>query len=469
MINRITILILILLFSKAIIAQENPKTLNAEQVLNVVRSFHPVIRQSNIEVEKSRSEILNARGNFDPVFSNYLGQKTFDGQNYYKDFSPELKIPTWYGADIYVGLEDLAGERLDPSQSEGQSSFVGINIPLAKNLVMDKRRAFLKQAKIYNSMAEVEQKIMINDLCMDAISAYWAWVKAYETYTVVANKVRINEKRLELIRKWIVNGERPAIDSIEAVTQLQSFQYRRNENWLEFQNAGLQLSAFMWTKENNPYSLPESVIPEGNWEFETLLTNFNLDLTILLSEAKLNHPYLKIYDYKLDVLDIEKKLKFQELLPKVDFRYNFLAKSYGINKTIAEASPFQNNYQYMLKAEIPLFFSQGRANYKIAKLKIEETKLNLNQKELDIELKIKSYFNEFTTLKNQVGLQSENVENYQKLVKAEEILLENGESTLFLINTRENKALEAQEKLIEIKTKYYKSIYALQWSAGLLR
>ncbi len=68
-----------------------------------------------------------------------------------------------------------------------------------------------------------------------------------------------------------------------------------------------------------------------------------------------------------------------------------------------------------------------------------------------------------------MDLQNKYAENYQKLVRAEETLLENGESTLFLINSRENKALEAQEKLIEIKTKYFKSIYALQWSAGLLR
>jgi hypothetical protein len=39
---------------------------------------------------------------------------------------------------------------------------------------------------------------------------------------------------------------------------------------------------------------------------------------------------------------------------------------------------------------------------------------------------------------------------------------------MFLINARETKALEAQEKLIELKTKYYKTIYALQWTAGLL-
>jgi outer membrane protein TolC len=53
-------------------------------------------------------------------------------------------------------------------------------------------------------------------------------------------------------------------------------------------------------------------------------------------------------------------------------------------------------------------------------------------------------------------------------VEAEEKRFENGESSLFLINSRENKALESQEKLIELKTKYYKSIFALQWISGKL-
>ena len=66
-------------------------------------------------------------------------------------------------------------------------------------------------------------------------------------------------------------------------------------------------------------------------------------------------------------------------------------------------------------------------------------------------------------------MQKNNLLNYKQLVKAEETRLINGESNLFLINTRENKMLEAQEKLIELQTKYFKSIYALQWSAGLLQ
>jgi outer membrane protein TolC len=450
-------------------AQDAIKTLNAEQVLTLVRQFHPVVRQTSIEIEKSKADITVARGAFDPILSNYVAKKTFNGTNYYNDFSPEIKIPTWYGVELFGGLENLSGSRIDPSSTVGKTSYLGISIPLAKNLVIDKRRAFLQQAKIFNTMAEVEQRAVINDLLMSAVESYWNWVKAYQTFVVVRNNVEVNQKRVEFVKKSFINGERAAIDTVEAVAQLQSFQYQQNQNWVEFQNAGLQLSAYLWKSNNEPYILPETVIPQDGWENETNILNFNLILPELLTLAENNHPDLRLYDFKLDVLGIDKKLKFQELLPKIDFRYNQLSKGYNLLETASAGPLFQNNFQYGLKMEVPLRLSQGRGEYKKAKLKIEETTLDQNQKKLQIALKVKSYYNEFLNLKAQIALQSNNYSNYQALVRAEESKLLNGESSLFLVNSRENKALDALEKLVELKTKYYKTIYSLQWSAGLLQ
>lgn len=450
-------------------AQEATATLNAEQVLELVRRFHPIVKQANINIQKSKADITLARAAFDPILSTYAARKILNGTNYYNYISPEIAIPTWYGIEVYSGLENITGNRLDPSQTSGQSSYFGISIPLAKDLVIDKRRAFLQQAKIFSTMATVEQQAAVNDLLMNAIEAYWLWVKAYQTYNVVKNNVAINEKRLALVKKSYINGERPAIDTVEALTQLQSFQYQQNVYALEFKNAGLQLSAYLWKENNEPYILPENIVPESNWENETSINNFNVVLTALLDIADKNHPELQLYNYKLDALAIDKKLKFQELLPKIDFRYNQLGKNNDLLKTISTGPLFENNFQYGLKFEIPLRLSQGRADYKKAILKIEETTLNQNQKRLYIQLKIKSYYNEWLTLKQQISLYSNTYNNYQQLVRAEETRLFNGESSLFLVNSRENKALEALEKLIELKTKYYKTIYALQWSAGLLR
>ena len=182
-------------------AQDAIKTLNAEQVLALVRQFHPVVRQTSIEIEKSKADITVARGAFDPILSNYVARKKFNGTNYYNDISPEIKIPTWYGIELSGGLENLSGGRIDPSSTIGKTSYLGVSIPLAKNLVIDKRRAFLQQAKIFNTMAEVEQRAIINDLLMSAAEAYWNWVKAYQTFVVVRNNVEINQKRVEFVKK----------------------------------------------------------------------------------------------------------------------------------------------------------------------------------------------------------------------------------------------------------------------------
>lgn len=444
------------------------KTLNAEQVLQIVRKYHPVVKQTDIQIDKSRADLLVARGGFDPVVGAYVAKKTFDGTNYYKQTSPELSIPTWFGVEIHTGLENLTGNRTDPTLTKGQSSYVGVTVPLAKNLLMDKRRAFLKQARIFNTMAVAEQRAIVNDLLMDGMDAYWLWVRAYQTYKIVGDNVEINQRRLELVKKSFANGERPAIDTVEALTQLQSFRFRQNEKRVEFQNAGLRLSAYLWRDNDEPYLLPEAVIPQSEWENEMVIQNFQTDLNGLLGIAAASHPELQLYDFKLDALQIDKKLKFQSLLPKADFTYNHLSKGYNVISNEFSGLFFNNNYRYGFKFELPLRLSEGRGEYRKARLKIEETGLDLSQKKLAIQIKIKSYHNEFTGLQTQLAIQNANFLSYQQLVRAEEIRFLNGESSLFLINARESKALEAQEKLVEIKTKLYKTIYALQWSAGIL-
>lgn len=461
--------VLILFSSISCFSQDSIKTLNADQLMNIVRSFHPIVKQSDIRIEKSYAELLLARSGFDPLLTNNTSQKTFDNINYYTYSATEIKIPTWFGIELAGGIESLSGSNFDPSETLGKTNYLGVTVPLVKNLLMDKRRATLKQAKIYTAMAEVEKQAVVNDLIMQSIDSYYAWVRSYQTYTVVQNNVLNSKRRLELIRKSFVNGERSAIDTLEAFVQYQSFEILLNTKELEFKNAGLSLSAFLWKGENEPYILPEEVVPQADWEKELKMDSFMLVLDDLLSSSLANNPGIQLYTYKLNSLEVDQKLKFQELLPKVDFKYNSLAKTYDFGKNLAGHSFFENNFLYGVKVEMPLLIAKGRAEYKISKLKIEDTRIDQSQKIVLTSLKIRSYFNEYETLKNQILLQDQVYLNYMKLVDAEEKRFMNGESSLFLINSRENKALESQEKLIELKTKFYKSIYSLQWSAGLLK
>lgn len=450
-------------------SQENMNTLSTEEFLKIVKTYHPVVLQANINIEKSDAEIMAAKGNFDPSLNVYRAEKRFDNTYYYNNFSSDISIPTWFGVDVFAGAQNFTGEKLNNSETQDKTTYLGINIPLAKNLLMDKRRAYLKQAQIFRQMSEIEQNAVVNDILFEGVVAYYDWTNAYQNYLIADEILKNAQLRIEFIQKSFNLGERAAIEIVEATAQMQSFEILRNEKLLKFQNAGLELTNFLWLANNTPYQLSENVIPKLEFEEEKTRLDFDVNLDDLLQQAQENNPNLLIYDQKLQSLDIERRLKFQDLLPKIDFSYNFLNKGFGTQNYFSQNPLFQNNFQYGLKVEFPIFFREGRANYKISKLKISETQLQKTQKGQEIAVKIKGYYNEYSILKEQINLQNEVNINYKKLLRAEEIRFQNGESSLFLINSRENKVFEGMEKITDLNFKFLESIYKLYWSAGILR
>ncbi len=447
--------------------QDVSKTLSAQQVMEIVKQYHPVAKQASILIEKAKADITIARGGFDPLLYNTLAQKTFDGIDYYQYNRPEISIPTWFGVEVIAGIENLSGSRTDPTETTGKTSYVGISVPLAKNLLMDNRRAALQTAKIFGQASAIEQRNMLNNLLLDAMKSYWYWMQHYQVYRIMNDAVLVNEKRFELVKAGYKLGDRPAIDTTEALAQLQNFQVLRENAWMQFLNAGLDLSVFLWKQNDQPFNLPEDTVPVD----ESLLLNItqaNLPvLNELLDAARKNHPELLLYNFKLDALAIDRKLKFQQLLPVVNFRYNQLGKGYDMLKT-ATGPLFENNFQYCFTFGIPLRLSEGRGEYRKAKLKILETTLEQNLKQVQVENKVKSYFNELVALKNQVTAQEKAYTNYLILQRGEETKFRIGESSLFLMNARENKTLEALQKLQELRARYLVTMNALQWATGLL-
>lgn len=447
--------------------QAQDKALNAEQLLSIVRQNHPVVRQAQIGVEKAQADILRARAAFDPILSHYQSTKNFDGKTYYAYSSPQLSIPTWFGVELNAGLEQLSGKQVDPTKTFGQSSYLGISIPLMRDLVIDKRRAALQQSKLLQSMAQQEQRNTINALMADALDAYWTWVKSYQVWQVLKKAVKANQDRLQLIKRSYALGERPAVDTLEATSQWQYFQQLEQAADLQFRKSGIELSVYLWDAEANPVYLNADVIPVDAWEQIPQISSFPLDLDQLIQQAEQFHPELQAYNFKISALEVDQKLKFQSLLPKVDLNYQQLSPGYNWFESFAQSWGKQN-FLFGLKMEMPLRLSEGRGAYRQSRLKVEESTLDRNQKRNQIIVKIRQYHQEFQNLKGQIQIQNAAFINYQRLVAAEEDKFKNGESSLFLINNRELKALESLEKLIDLKIKWLKSIYLMQYSAGLL-
>lgn len=462
------IMVLCCLFGQSVFAQDSlPKRLSEQDFFAIVKSFHPLMRQADIQVQKAKAQRIQAQAGFDPSFYFTNQQKTFDGKQYYQYINTELKIPTWYGIEIKGGTENNRGANADTELTPGPSSYLGISIPLAKNLLMDKRRAALKQAKLFITQTEAERRERINDLLYDAGSSYWNWVRASQVKVLIQSMLQVNRERYELVKIGFRQGDRPALDTTEALSQLQQFEFLETEATLQVTLAAIDLSTYCWKANDTYYNIDETVQPDSTWLLPDIAREALPELNQLLTEAA-SHPALQQYQQKLSILQIDRKLKFQDLLPTVNVNGTLLSKDYTVLQKLG-GNFYENNNKFGLTLGIPLRLSEGRGAYRLAGLKLKETQNDLNLKRQAILNKIQAAFAELAALQKQVQQYGNVYTNYEKLARGESIRFRAGEGTLFLLNSRENKQLEAAQKLIELKTKYYKSKLSLQWSAGLLR
>ncbi|MEJ5993133.1 TolC family protein [Pedobacter sp. Du54] len=458
--NKLGVFLFLIGFVQSVNAQDTLK-LSHQEFLAVVKHYHPLAFRYRLQNEIAKAEIRGARGNFDPTLAAKKGSKTIDGTNYYKETNVELGIPTWYGVELNGSYNYIDGQKLNNSETKGGLYQFGLTIPLAKNLVYDKRRALLEQAKFALKMTEAEQTLLTNELMLEAENAYWEWVKTYEVLRLQSKAVKINQERLLFIKKTFQYGERAAIDTVEALTQLQSFELEQANAYLEFVKATQQLSLFLWQENQQPYNTSRLIVPLASLEDNLAYQNYITLITDVDSAPLANHFSLLFYFRKQNILESERRLKFQSLLPKVDLTYNFMNKE---NYHSNFFPLFQNNYQYGFKLEIPIFLRQARADFRISKFKIQQNQLDIDYKRQEISIKINTYKNVVINYNQQISLALQNAKTYQRLFLAEQVKYDNGESSLFLINSRENKLIEMQEKLLELRLKFIQGYNQLKWT-----
>ena len=446
-------------------AQENTQQIfTLDDFIQQVKQYHPLAKQADIQVDKALAELMSARGAFDPSLEFDASRKTFNDKNYYFYNNPQLTVPLPVG-NIKTGLENNGGEYITSEVSKGKTSYLGIEMPLAKGLLLDKRRAVLQQAKILRNQSRQERLLMFNNLLFEAYITYWQWAASYQQYTSYTRFTEVAANRMRLVRIAFVSGDRALADTVEAYTQIQNYQLLQADALLKLNNAKFEMANYLWLANYNGYQLPANFTPQ-NLEFSNTSNYKNID--DLLTQSSTQNPGLLIYDFKINSLEVDRRLKFQSLLPYLSVKANLLSKEYYAFKGIS-SNYMQNNYKWGIDFRIPIFLREARGDYKKAKLKIKETNLELINKRQETENKIRSYFMEFYALVSQLQTAKNMYNNYQSLLRTEELKFTQGESSLFLVNTRETKLIEILQKQIELAFKSYKAKYAMEWAAGILK
>ncbi|MGB1042221.1 MAG: TolC family protein [Tenacibaculum sp.] len=448
------ILLIPFLFVWLLANSQNTKLnqLSLEEYLGYVKKHHPVIKQAQLITSKNQAKLLKARGAFDPKIEVDFEKKEFKNTEYFEKLNSVFKIPTWYGIELKGSYENNSGQYLNPQLNTPKNGLynVGVSVSLAKNLFINKRMATLKQAKLYIKQGKLEQQLLVNNILFDAIDAYLNWTKHHQNYNTYKRYNNNAQLRLKNVIKSYNAGDKPAVDTLEARINLDNRKLDLEKARIKYVKSTFELSNHLWIGDNTPLVLRENINPSSDTflKINYLLNNSIGNTAIAIEE----HPKLKLLELKRKNLEIEKKLKINNLLPKVNFQYNLLSSDVN-NFDSFKAS----NYKKSLQVSIPLFLRKSRGDLQVAKVKLQDINFEIASTKTVLLNKIKTTKQEIASLQTQNNILSNLVNDYNNIVRSEERKFSLGESSVFLINYREVKLIETQLKEIENNYKFAKT------------
>ena len=135
------------------------------------------------------------------------------------------------------------------------------------------------------------------------------------------------------------------------------------------------------------------------------------------------------------------------MLPKIDVGYYYLSEPSYIQNYRFEDYKVGVNFSY------PLFLRKERGQLKLARFKVEEMNYQLDLEKLQLKNKIKAQQTEIKSVGKQKDMILSLVGNHQKMLQSEERLFSVGESSVFLVNTRENNLVSAKLAAINTENK----------------
>lgn len=429
---------------------------------------HPIVKQAALLSEEAKAKVTQAWGGFDPAIKSHFARKNFGNTEYYNNWSNELKVPLWLaGADLKVGYDRFVGTYTNPETRTGVPglSSIGLSVPIGQGLLIDARRNTLRQARVMVNYAEAEQIKYINKVWFDAVKDYWNWFYAYRQYVLVQEGADLAFKRFEAVKNQTLLGDKPPIDSVEAVITYQERSIQLEKIRVELTNSRLLLSNHLWNERSEPMELPEHLYPQDP-DPQTPGSGRNR-VDTLLSNAAREHPELLLLKSKAAQLQLERSYRREMLKPKLSVSASLLSGRTPFGTQVADYYQLQwENYKVGIDFSFPLFLREQRG--KLREIKVKQMALNfdLQQTGREINTNILSSYNKLIAYESQLAIQARSVDNQQILLNGELAKFDLGESTLFLINSRETKLIDMRIKMAELVSGYQKAIAELYYAAG---
>lgn len=448
-------------------APDSVRTLTFDEFYRVVATHHPVVRQARLLEEIADAEVRQARGAFDPTVTAEWDRKTLAGTRYFDYAEASLKIPTPLGADIKLGYERSDGRYINPDRRTPSGGLLsaGISVPIGQRMVTDERRNALAQARALRDYAAGERTAQVNKFLLGAAKLYGEWYEAHRRARLTEGAVALADFRLRAVRSRVLQGDAAAIDTIEARLELQRRTVQQLEAAVDFRNASIVIEGLLWDRDGRPAPLDRGAIPSLDG-----LQARPVDSTLVASWraiAEQRHPAVRKAVAKVRQSESEQRFVGQQRwVPAAELTVAPIGDASDGAGALQDAFGALGDAKVGGTVKFPLLALKERGKYSAVLGKLEQQRLELALARRDIGIAIQVAANDLAALDSLLRLQRLAVLQSRLLRDGEQRKFESGESTLFLVNTRERAVIEEEVKEIALEAKYAAARAALAVAIG---
>lgn len=431
--------------------------LTLDTFLDQVLRTNPAARALRLEADRARADLLDARGAFDPVLLSGYEYKTEENKDKLNILRSGVTLPfdLPMSPSLMVDYRRGLGSSIDPSVSTspaGETRF-GLSFSPLQGFGTNTRRAALEKARLAPRLAEAFQDRGRNLLLLDATRAFWSWVEAQQILQVNRELVALAAERRAFVVRQARAGETAAVDSVEAELAVVSREGKVAEARRKAEQASVKLAVFLWNEDGTPetsrYTAP--ALPGLPAEPDSALA---------VATALDQRPELREVALEQRQMQVEQRLAREQLRP--DLRLEAQVVSYDDNPLGV------TDVKLGFKINQPLFLRRGRSEVAQAEIEVQALRFEQDLARRAIRADVDAMLVALRQSLRRVAAAERRVELAERLQEAEQRRFELGESTLFLVNQREQALAEAREERIAARIDVLKADATFRWATGTI-
>lgn len=430
------------------------KLISLDDVIGSVYYSYPDLAAAEQERNVAFGNQLLASGEFDTkLYADSNNQPV----GFYRTFRQTVGayLPMYNGGQVFtqyrVGRGEFEPWYEERETNEGGEFKLGVEKPLLRNLEIDPRRAQLWISGVQRQAVEPDIQAQRIQFVLESSYAYWMWVAAGHNYQVKRVLLKLAEDRNDQIRLEVERGkkDRPVLqDNLRVIASRQAALI---EAELKVQQSAIKLSQYYRDVNGRPVVPTLEQLPDFP-EIEKLPAD-QLPLDLQLANSR--RPELTVLDFIKKELDIEYALASNDLQPDLN-AYAVGSQDVGF-PTSSSKDKSRFEYETGLAFEVPLQRRKAKGKLTATQAKMTQVaykrQLTSDKISIDVQRAVAAINANYQVIEQEVR----NVELATYMAQVERRVFEVGRTDLFLLNSREEIAVNAATTLIEAKLKYFLS------------